>query len=246
MRISVHPTPASAGDAVGREVADRAEAGSLRVLGVATGSTPIPVYRALAARRGPALARLSLFALDEYVGLEPGHPQSYRRVVEREVGEPLGIDPSRIHLPDAADPGAYDALIAEAGGVDVQILGVGHNGHIGFNEPGSPFDSRTRITPLDASTRAANARFFDGPDQVPSDAVTQGIGTIMRARRIVVLAFGRSKAEIVAAAITGPLTESVPASVLREHPDVTWFLDGEAAADLPRELLDRADSGSEG
>lgn len=238
MRISIHPTPRDAATAVAQDLASRAASGELHVLGVATGSTPLPLYEELSSRRTPALERLTLFALDEYVGLSDGHPESYRSVVQKQIGTPLGINPSKIFLPDAAAPEAYDAAIAEHGGVDLQILGIGQNGHIGFNEPGSRFDSRTRITPLDASTREANARFFDSIDDVPTHAVTQGIATILSARRIVVLAFGQAKAEAVAAAITGPRAEQMPASALQEHPYVSWVLDEEAASLLPDHLRD--------
>jgi len=236
MRITVHRTSREAGSSIAEELAAQAAGGGLHVLGVATGSTPLPLYEELAKRRTPALADLTLFALDEYVGLPEGHPQSYRSVVESEAGSPLGIDPSRIHLPDAKTPEAYDAAIAAHGGVDVQILGIGQNGHIGFNEPGSAFDSLTRVTPLDGSTRAANARFFDSLEDVPTHAVTQGIATILKARRIVVLAFGQAKAEAVAAAISGPRTEQMPASALQDHPNVSWVLDEGAASRLPADV----------
>lgn len=236
MRISIYPTSGEASSFVADELASQAAADGLDVLGVATGSTPQPLYRELAKRRAPQLADLTLFALDEYVGLPGGHPQSYRSFVESDIGSPLGISPSRIHLPDAVTPEAYDAAIAAHGGVDVQILGIGQNGHIGFNEPGSSFDSLTRVTPLDESTRAANARFFDSIDDVPTHAVTQGIATILSARRIVVLAFGLEKAEAVAAAITGPRTEQMPASALQQHPNVSWVLDEDAASRLPSDV----------
>ncbi|MGO2748144.1 glucosamine-6-phosphate deaminase [Microbacterium sp.] len=236
MRITVHPSSREAASSAAEELVAQAAGGGLHVLGVATGSTPQPLYRELAKHRTPGLADLTLFALDEYVGLPEGHPQSYRSVIERDVGEPLGISPSRIHLPDPVAPGAYDAAIAAHGGIDVQILGIGQNGHIGFNEPGSGFHSLTRVTPLDASTRAANARFFDSIEDVPTHAVTQGIATILSARRIVVFAFGRAKADAVAAAISGPRTEQMPASALQDHPDVSWVIDEDAASLLPPAL----------
>ncbi|MGO1770926.1 MAG: glucosamine-6-phosphate deaminase [Microbacterium sp.] len=232
MRITVHRTSRDAADPLAEDIAARVEAGDLRVLGVATGSTPLPLYEALARRRSRGLSDLTLFALDEYVGLPDGHPESYRAVVEREVARPLGIARSRVHVPDAAAPEAYGADIEAHGGIDLQIVGIGVNGHIGFNEPGSSFGSRTRLVSLDDSTRRANARFFSSIDEVPRSAVTQGIGTILRARRIVALAFGEAKAAIVAEAIQGPRTERVPASALRDHPDVEWVLDAAAASRL--------------
>ena len=210
------------------------------VLGLATGSSPLPVWSALAAR-GLDLSAATGFALDEYVGLEPGHPESYRAVITREVVEPLGLTPSRVHVPaeglagaELAGAGAaYEALIDAAGGIDLQILGLGRTGHIGFNEPGSSLASLTRVKTLTEWTRQDNARFFDGDvSRVPLHCVTQGLGTILRARKLVLLAWGGSKAEAVAAAVEGPVTASVPASVIQLHRDVTVIVDGAAAAEL--------------
>jgi glucosamine-6-phosphate deaminase len=211
-------------------------------LGVATGSTPSPVYRALARalQSEPLdLSRARAFALDEYVGIDPRSPQSYRSVIDAEVTEPLGFDRRLVAVPDgsAADldaaASAYEAGIDAIGGVDLQILGIGHNGHIGFNEPGSPHHSPTRVVDLAEETREANARFFDGDiDRVPRQAMTQGIGTILKARSIVLLAFGSGKAEAVARALEGPIGEASPASALRRHADVTILLDKAAASSL--------------
>jgi glucosamine-6-phosphate deaminase len=185
-------------DAIARLVRSREDA----VLGLATGSTPLPVYEALqASLEGIDVSRVRGFALDEYVGLDPAHPESYRSVITREVVEPLGLDPARIHVPDGSPEGIetagerYEAAIAEAGGVDLQILGIGTDGHIGFNEPGSSFASRTRVKTLTQQTREDNARFFDSIDDVPMHCVTQGLGTILEARHLVLLAFGEGKAE---------------------------------------------------
>ncbi|SMQ75343.1 glucosamine-6-phosphate deaminase [Agreia sp. VKM Ac-1783] len=211
-------------------------------LGVATGSTPSPVYRALARslQSEPLdLSRARAFALDEYVGIDPRAPQSYRSVIDAEVTEPLGFDRRLVAVPDGssadldAAASAYEAGIDAIGGVDLQILGIGHNGHIGFNEPGSPHDSPTRVVDLAEETREANARFFDGDiDRVPRQAMTQGIGTILKARSIVLLAFGSGKAEAVARALEGPIAEASPASALRRHADVTILLDKAAASSL--------------
>lgn len=211
-------------------------------LGVATGSTPSPVYRALARamRSTPLdLSRARAFALDEYVGIDPRLPQSYRSVIDAEVTEPLGFDRRLVSVPDgsatdlAAAASAYEASIDSIGGVDLQILGIGHNGHIGFNEPGSAHDSLTRVVDLAEETREANARFFDGDvDLVPRQAMTQGIGTILKARSIVLLAFGSGKAEAVAQALEGPIDQASPASALRRHADVTILLDKAAASSL--------------
>ncbi|MCM3778592.1 glucosamine-6-phosphate deaminase [Microbacterium hydrocarbonoxydans] len=228
---ATYPTAAAAASATVDVIEELLRAGRLRNLGVATGSSPSPVYGEMARRRLD-LSEVTLFALDEYIGLPAGHPESYRAVVEREIAVPLGVPSARVHLPDGHRPEAYDGLIAAHGGIDLQILGIGRNGHIGFNEPGSSFRSRTRVVDLAPATREANSRFFDSPDDVPRRSVTQGIGTIMEARRLVVVASGDAKAAAVAAAMEGPRTEDVPASVLREHPDVAWFLDRAAASQL--------------
>lgn len=227
-----HATSEAAASAAVDIIEEQLAAGALKNLGVATGSSPSPVYREMA-RRGLDLSGVILFALDEYIGLPPGHPESYRAVVEREIARPLGVADDRVNLPDGARPAEYDQLIAASGGVDLQILGIGRNGHIGFNEPGSSFDSRTRVVDLEESTREANARFFDAIDDVPRQSVTQGIGTILNARKLVVVVSGSEKANAVAASINGPRTEAMPASVLRDHADVTWLLDQSAAAQLP-------------
>ena len=225
------------GMAAADAVLDRLAARANPVLGIATGSSPLPLYEQLA-RRSLELPRLRGFALDEYLGLPPGHPQSYREVVRREVVEPLGLDPDDVQVPNgaAADPeraaADYDELIRAAGGIDVQILGIGGNGHLAFNEPGSALDSRTRVVELTASTREANARFFPSLGDVPAQALTQGLGTIREARSLILLASGSGKADAVAAALTGPVTPRVPASVLQLHPDVTVLLAGGSEAGL--------------
>jgi glucosamine-6-phosphate deaminase len=212
------------------------------VLGLATGSSVELVYEELAAlvSADPVLRadieRAQGFALDEYVGLPAGDPNSYLATLERQMAIPAGLPLDRLHVPSASiaeDPGHYDKLISAAGGVGVQLLGIGGNGHIGFNEPGSPLDSGTRLITLDERTRQDNARFFAGLAQVPTQAVTQGIGTILRARRLVLLAFGAQKATALAAALTGPVTPRLPASALQRHPDVIVLADPGAASLLP-------------
>jgi glucosamine-6-phosphate deaminase len=222
-----------AADLIERKVAARPDA----VLGIATGSTPLTTYRALAARRLD-LTRVRAFALDEYVGLAPGHPQSYRAVIEREAIAPLGLNPALVHVPgegaatlDAAGD-EYERAIDEADGIDLQLLGIGATGHIGFNEPGSSLASRTRVKTLMQQTRTDNARFFSDPDEVPFHCITQGLGTILRARHLVLLAFGAHKAEAVAGALEGPVSASVPGSVVQLHPSVTVLLDEAAASQL--------------
>ena len=214
------------------------------VLGLATGSTPLPAYQELIRRHragtGPSWDGVHTFNLDEYVGLPVGHEQTYLATIRRELTDPLGIDPRRVHGPDPAEDGLptagerYEAAIMDAGGIDVQILGIGTNGHLAFNEQGSSLGSATRIKTLTAQTRADNARFFGSPDEVPRHVLTQGIGTILRARHLVLIATGAAKAEAVAAAVEGPVSASCPASVLQLHPHATVLVDGPAAARLER------------
>jgi len=222
---------ALAADAIAALVTRKADT----VLGVATGSTPLPVYRALA-QLSLDLRRVSAFALDEYVGLPFEAPQSYHSVIAAEVTEPLGLDPARVHVPgegpleDAGD--AYEQALHDAGGVDLQLLGIGTDGHIGFNEPGSSLASLTRVKTLTEQTRRDNARFFDSLDEVPVHCITQGLGTILRARHLVLLAFGEGKAEALAAAVEGPVSARVPGSVIQVHPHVTVLVDDAAASRL--------------
>lgn len=218
------------------------------VLGLATGSSPLPVYRELrrrhAAATGPSYAAVTCFNLDEYVGLPASgggvHEQSYRATIARELTDGLGIAAGQVNGPDP-DPGGlptagerYEALIAAAGGIDLQLLGIGSDGHLAFNEPGSSLASRTRIKTLTAQTRKDNARFFGSPDEVPTHVLTQGIGTILQARHLMLVVTGESKAAAVAAAVEGPVSASCPASALQLHPHVTVLLDQDAAARLDR------------
>lgn len=210
------------------------------VLGVATGRTPQRTYAELARRAsgaGRSLAGVRLFLLDEYVGLAEGDPAGYLATVLREVAEPLGISPDHVHgpdpsrLPESAEE--YERAISDAGGIDLQILGIGSDGHLGFNEPGSSLTSRTRIKTLTRRTRADNSAFFPGRE-VPRHVMTQGLGTILEARHLLLLATGESKADAVAAAVEGPLSASCPASVLQLHPHATVLLDPGAARGLRR------------
>lgn len=231
-------------DAAGSFVADHivASVGAAPgfTLGVATGSTPVPVYDALSAHaaRGVDFSSMFAFALDEYVGLPAGHPEGYRAVIERAVTVPLGLDPARVHVPDGSlddieTAGTrYEDALTGHGGVDLQLLGIGTTGHIGFNEPGSSFGSLTRVKTLTERTRADNARFFASPEDVPIHCVTQGLGTILRARHLVLLAFGGGKAEAIAAAVEGPVTASLPGTAIQLHPHVTVVLDTAAASEL--------------
>jgi glucosamine-6-phosphate deaminase len=210
------------------------------VLGLATGSSPLPVYDELAARhlQGLDFSRSSGFALDEYVGLPAGHPESYREVIRREFTNRVNIAPENVHGPDGtaedipAACAAYEQAIAAAGGVDLQLLGVGTDGHIGFNEPGSSFASRTRIKSLIEQTRRDNARFFNSLAEVPHHVLTQGLGTIMAARHVILLATGAQKAKAVRDFVEGPVAAICPASILQFHPHATVLLDEAAASAL--------------
>jgi glucosamine-6-phosphate deaminase len=212
------------------------------VLGLATGSSPLGVYRRLidACRSGElTAAHASAVLLDEYVGLPADHPEAYRSFIRRELVDQVDLPDERLFGPDVAAEDLvdachrYDQLIKDLGGVDVQLLGIGGDGHIGFNEPGSSLASRTRIKTLTRTTRADNARFFDDrEDDVPRHVVTQGLGTILEARHLVMIAMGSAKADAIARAVEGPLAALCPASVLQLHPHATVVIDEPAAAAL--------------
>lgn len=228
-------------EAAGRCVADILE-GYVRsgsTLGLATGSSPGPAYRELVRRHtdgGLSFEGCRAFLLDEYLGIGADHPQSYRSVIRRALTDQVGL--RDVRGPDGtardipAEAARYEALIAEAGGIDVQLLGIGTNGHLGFNEPGSSLGSRTRVKTLTEQTRRDNARFFASLDEVPRWVLTQGLGTILAARHLVLVATGPGKAPAVAAAVEGPVSAACPASVLQLHPHVTVVLDEAAAAQL--------------
>ena len=241
---------AEAGEIYARSVADLIKAKPDAVLGLATGSSPLAAYQALAAlvkKESNDVSQVRGFALDEYLGLPLTHPESYHSTIHRTVVEPLGLDPAKVHVPGDVLEGApltdgekvsgagaaYDQAIAEAGGVDVQILGIGTDGHIGFNEPGSSLASGTRVKTLAERTRIDNARFFnDDVNQVPMHCITQGIGTILKARHLVLLAFGAGKAEAIAETVEGGVSAFCPASALQLHPHATIIVDEAAASRL--------------
>ncbi len=211
------------------------------VLGVATGSSPVQTFAELARLVDAGeldLSEASAFALDEYVGIAEGHPESYHEIIRKTVTEPMHLDPARVHVPNgfADDVAAacveYEEAIRAVGGVDIQFLGVGSNGHIGFNEPTSSLSSRTRIKTLAARTLEDNARFFASVDEVPRHCLTQGLGTIMDARHVILVATGASKAHAIAQVVEGPVTAMYPGSVLQFHPHATIVVDEDAAAEL--------------
>ncbi len=242
MEVIICPNAQRVGEVAAAKAARLAASiGPKVVLGVATGSSPVHTFAELARLVESAevdLSEASAFALDEYVGIPEGHPESYHEVIRRTVTEPLRLDPARVHVPNgfAADLARacqdYEDAIVAAGGVDIQFLGVGSNGHIGFNEPTSSLSSRTRIKTLAAGTRADNARFFDSIDDVPRHCLTQGLGTIMAARSVILVATGTGKAQAIAQLVEGPITAMCPGSVLQMHPHATIVVDPEAASGL--------------
>lgn len=245
MRIEQLPSTLAAAHAVADHIAARLKAKPNLVLGLATGSTMEPVYARLVelCNKGEiSFAGVTTFNLDEYVGLPPSDPRSYRSTMDSQLFDLVDIDKARTFVPDglAADPAAfgarYEAMIRDAGGIDLQLLGIGRNGHIGFNEPGASFDALTRVVDLEASTLEANSAFFDGA-QPPSQAMTMGIGTILSSKEIVMLATGAVKRDAVRAALTGDVTTDCPASVLRRHANVSWWVDAESGADVAKATL---------
>ena len=213
------------------------------VLGLATGGTPVPTYRELIRmhrEEGLSFADVVTFNLDEYVGLEPNHPQSYRQFMRDQLFADIDVREENTHVPDgraldlAAHCECYEAAIVQAGGIDLQILGIGTDGHIAFNEPGSSLGSRTRLKSLTGETVRDNARFFGSEDAVPRLAITMGVGTILETRRCLLLATGASKAQAIRETIEGPITSQITASALQLHRDVIVVLDEAASSLLQR------------
>lgn len=224
---------------VGRLVREKPHA----VLGLATGNTPLQLYAALVRRHreeGLDFGHITTFNLDEYVGVAPDHPASFHSYMWANLFGGIGVSGGRVHIPDglARDIPSYcrqyEQAIRSAGGIDIQVLGIGTNGHLGFNEPSSSFASRTRIKTLTEETRRQNAGSFGGPDEVPFHVITMGLGTILESRMCLLMAFGKKKARAVALSAEGPLTASVPGSVLQLHPRAVFILDREAASELER------------
>ena len=213
------------------------------VLGLATGGTPLGLYRELIRlhrEEGLDFSRVTSFNLDEYVGLPPTHPQSYRYFMKSNFFDHINIDQRNTHVPDGRAEDfeehaeEYERRIKEEGGIDLQVLGIGSDGHIAFNEPGSSLGSRTRLKTLTSETVRDNARFFDKPEEVPRLALTMGVGTILESRRCLLLACGKHKAEAIRATIEGPVTAQTTASALQLHRDVVAVVDEEAATNLWR------------
>ena len=243
MKVETFETPQDAAKALAGEVAElirtRAAEGKNVVLGLATGATPLPFYAELVRmhkEEGLSFANVISFNLDEYSGLDRDHPESYWYFMHTNLFNHIDIKPENINLPSgtvkddeiAAHCAAYEQKIKDCGGIDLQILGIGRTGHIGFNEPEEAFELETHVVNLTENTIEANARFFASKDEVPRKAITMGIKSIMQARHILVVVSGADKADIVKAAFTGPVTPKVPASILQMHPNVS--LVGDAAA----------------
>jgi len=243
MEMIIQPDAETASRIAARLVAKLVRAKPDAVLGFATGDTPLLLYKELARlhkAEGLDFSRVTTFNLDEYIGVEPDHPCSYTRFMMENLFNHINVRPEKIHILNGMtknipeECARYEKAICDAGGIDLQVVGIGADGHIGFNEPSSSLSSRTRLKTLTDETRRDNARFFANASEVPHDAITMGVGTIMESRRIVFLAFGRDKANIVAKAVEGPITAMVPASALQLHPDVKVFVDEVASCKLER------------
>ena len=244
MKIQIFDTPDDVARAVGDRVAEALAARPSLVLGLPTGRTPVATYAELRRlhRRGAAdFSHAATFNLDEFAGIAPSHPGSFRAFMEQHLFGGVNLAPGRIHFLDGAardldaECDRYEAEIAAAGGLSLQLLGIGANGHIGFNEPGAELPARTHRVTLADSTRRDNAALFGGdPAQVPREALSMGMGTILKAAEIVLIATGERKAQCIEQTVRGPVTTRLPASFLQLHPRVEFYLDRPAAANLRR------------
>ena len=241
MEILIRPDTLSGSQSAAQVVARLVREKPNCVLGLATGRTPVSLYRELIRlhrEEGLDFSNVTTFNLDEYIGLPSTHPQSYRYFMETELFQHINIRPEKTHLPDgcASDPRQecrdYEKRIADAGGIDLQVLGLGSNGHVGFNEPTGSLGSRTWIKILSQNTIKDNSDLFQNPNEVPRHCITMGIGTLMESKHHLLLAFGPKKARALAAMIEGPVTSMCPASALQFHPRVTVVADEAAAAGL--------------
>jgi glucosamine-6-phosphate deaminase len=240
MEIIIQENALAASDVAARIIARKLREKPDAVLGLATGSTPLALYQRLIEMK-LNWSKVTTFNLDEYVGLPRDHEQTYHTFMWENLFKHTNINPANVFIPDgnAADIpkfcADYEALIIQKGGIDIQILGIGTDGHIGFNEPTSSFASRTRIKTLTEQTRKDNARFFNHLDEVPVHCITMGIGTIMDAKQNILLAFGENKAQAIAEAVEGPIKAINPASILQMHPNATFCIDSAAASLLTRQ-----------
>lgn len=238
MQIQIFQDKESLHRAVAQMFIDAVKAKPNIVLGLATGSSPLETYEIMIKDHQvnrTDYSEVITFNLDEYIGLDGSHPQSYRYFMNTSLFKGLNIPLAQTNVPNGTGDAnesceAYEAKIASAGGIDLQLLGVGTNGHIGFNEPGTPFETRTHVNELMQETIDGNARFFESAASVPKNAITMGIQSIMDAKKIALIAYGSKKAAPIRDMVNGPVTESMPASILQKHQNVTLFLDEEAAA----------------
>jgi glucosamine-6-phosphate deaminase len=245
MLLVLKPNSEELGREAARVVANAVRRNPALRLGLATGSTMVGMYRELVRlHRDEKLdfSRVVTFNLDEYLGLPSNHPQSFHHFMQQTFFAHVNVTPGNIHIPDGAIKGnyeqycaSYEETIGNAGGIDLQVLGIGRNGHVGFNEPTSSLGSRTRLKVLSRETIEDNRKFFAAEEEIPQCAITMGIGTILEAKRILLLASGSSKASAIAKAIEGPLTASVTASALQLHGDVTFIVDREAGTQLKQQ-----------
>ena len=243
MEIIIQPDEKAASSLAARIVVQVIKRKGDCVLGLATGNTPLLLYKELIRlhKKGELdFERVTTFNLDEYVGLPPSHPASYNSYMWENFFNHINIPKHRVHIPDGLAPDIpafckqYEGNIRAAGGIDIQVLGIGTDGHIGFNEPSSSLASRTRIKTLTRQTRKDNASFFGGEEHVPHHVITMGVGTIMESRKCLLLAFGKKKAEAVVNMVEGPITAMVPASILQMHPETIVIIDEAAASRLKR------------
>jgi len=245
MLLVLKPNSEELGREAARVVANAVRRNPALRLGLATGSTMLAMYQELVRlhrRESLDFSKVVTFNLDEYLGLSSNHPQSFHHYMRENFFAHVNVDAGNIHIPDGAIKGnyqqycaSYEEAIRNAGGIDLQILGIGRNGHIGFNEPTSSLGSRTRLKVLSKETIQDNRKFFASQDEIPQCAITMGIGTILESKRILLLASGSPKAAAIAKAIEGPLTASVTASALQLHSDVTFIIDREAGAELKQQ-----------
>ena len=237
MQVRIYKDAATVAKAAAAVFADEITKKDGCVIGLATGSTPVPTYQELIRLNKEGVVDFSKvisYNLDEYVGMAPDHPCSYRRFMNEQLFDHINIDKANTHVPDGLKCNAaeYEEMIHQAGGVDLQLLGIGTDGHIGFNEPADEFVYPTNVVKLTEGTRKDNARFFNSLDEVPTSAISMGIGTIMSARRILMIITGKNKADTVVAALKGPVAPQMPASILRMHQNVLVLLDEDAASKL--------------
>jgi glucosamine-6-phosphate deaminase len=253
MEIIIHPDAKTGCEYASKIISNLIRQKPNAVLGLATGSTPIPVYQSLIQKHKTAgldFSQVKTFNLDEYIGVSPTHSASYHHYMKSHLFDHIHIRPENTNLPNGLAPdieahcNEYEAQIKHAGGIDLQLLGIGGEGHIGFNEPSSSLASRTRVKTLIQRTRDDNKKFFLPGEEVPEHVITMGIATIMEAKTILLLAFGAAKAEAIARSLEGPITARIPASILQMHPKTIVLLDDAAAsklemADYYRHVYDR-------